>query len=108
LGVGCGVSGLGCGVEWGVCLWTLVHFSTTRAGSVPLDSGSISSTILAMTGVGSPRFNAAMPDDTWWLGLGLRLKARGSEEGSHLRPIDFVYHSTLGLRVIQKKWVARG
>ena len=27
----------------------------------------------------------------------------GSEAGSYLRLIDFVYHSTLGLRVIQKK-----
>ena len=27
----------------------------------------------------------------------------GSEAGSNLRLIDFVYHSTLGLRVIQKK-----
>ena len=27
----------------------------------------------------------------------------GSEAGSYLRPIDFVYHSTLGLRAIQKK-----
>ena len=27
----------------------------------------------------------------------------GSEEGSYLRLIDFVYHSTLGLRVIKKK-----
>jgi len=27
----------------------------------------------------------------------------GSEAGSYLRPIDFVHHSTLGLRVIQKK-----
>ena len=27
----------------------------------------------------------------------------GSEAGSYLRPIDFVYHSTLGLRVIKKK-----
>jgi len=27
----------------------------------------------------------------------------GSEAGSHLRLIDFVYHSTLGLRVIKKK-----
>jgi len=27
----------------------------------------------------------------------------GSEEGSHLRLLDFVYHSTLGLRVITKK-----
>jgi len=27
----------------------------------------------------------------------------GSEAGSHLRLIDFVYHSTLGLRVIMKK-----
>jgi len=27
----------------------------------------------------------------------------GSEAGSYLRRIDFVYHSTLGLRVIQKK-----
>ena len=27
----------------------------------------------------------------------------GSEAGSHLRLIDFVYHSTLGLRVIDKK-----
>ena len=27
----------------------------------------------------------------------------GSEEGSYLRLIDFVYHTTLGLRVIKKK-----
>jgi len=27
----------------------------------------------------------------------------GSEAGSYLRLIDFVYHPTLGLRVIQKK-----
>jgi len=27
----------------------------------------------------------------------------GSEVGSYLRRIDFVYHSTLGLRVIKKK-----
>jgi len=27
----------------------------------------------------------------------------GSEAGSYLRLIDFVYHSTLGLRVIEKK-----
>jgi len=27
----------------------------------------------------------------------------GSEAGSYLRLIDFVYHSTLGLRVTQKK-----
>jgi len=27
----------------------------------------------------------------------------GSEAGSYLRPMDFVYHSTLGLRVIKKK-----
>jgi len=27
----------------------------------------------------------------------------GSEAGSYLRLIDFVYHSTLGLRVVKKK-----
>jgi len=27
----------------------------------------------------------------------------GSEEGSYLRLIDFLYHSTLGLRVMKKK-----
>jgi len=27
----------------------------------------------------------------------------GSEAGSYLRLIDFVYHSTLGLKVIKKK-----
>ena len=27
----------------------------------------------------------------------------GSEVGSYLRLMDFVYHSTLGLRVIKKK-----
>jgi len=27
----------------------------------------------------------------------------GSEAGSYLRLIDFVYHATLGLRVIKKK-----
>ena len=30
----------------------------------------------------------------------------GSEAGSYLRIIDFVYHSTLGLRVIRKKKVS--
>ena len=28
---------------------------------------------------------------------------RGSEAGSYFRLIDFVYHSTLGLRVIKKR-----
>jgi len=32
----------------------------------------------------------------------------GSEEGSYLRRIDFVFHSTLGLRVIKKKKTFRG
>ena len=42
-----------------------------------------------------------------WIGVGgaivdqLRLSA--SEAGSYLRLIDFVYHSTLGSRVIKKK-----
>jgi len=27
----------------------------------------------------------------------------GSDEGSYLRLIDFLYHSTLGLRVVKKK-----
>ena len=31
-----------------------------------------------------------------------------SEAGSYLRPIDLVYHSTLGLRVIKKKKKAGG
>ena len=30
----------------------------------------------------------------------------GSEEGSYSRLIDFVYHSTLGLRVMKKKFLA--
>jgi len=32
----------------------------------------------------------------------------GSEAGSYLRLIDFVYHSTIGLRVIKKKKGAVG
>jgi len=32
----------------------------------------------------------------------------GSEAGSYSRLIDFVYHSTLGLRVIKKKKKAEG
>jgi len=32
----------------------------------------------------------------------------GSEAGSYLRLIDFVYHSTLGLRVIKKKKKKKG
>ena len=32
----------------------------------------------------------------------------GSEAGSYLRLIDFVYHSTLGLRVIKKKKIHGG
>jgi len=31
----------------------------------------------------------------------------GSEEGAYLRLIDFLYHSTLGLRVIKKKLMCR-
>jgi len=31
----------------------------------------------------------------------------GSETGSYLRLIDFVYHATLGLRKIKKKKVKR-
>jgi len=31
----------------------------------------------------------------------------GSKAGSYLRLIDFVYHSTLGLRVMKKKKCAR-
>jgi len=30
----------------------------------------------------------------------------GSEEGSYLRLMDFVYHSTLGLSVIKKKKIS--
>jgi len=36
-------------------------------------------------------------------GYGLGVSCSGSEAGSYLRLIDFVYHSTLGLRVIKKK-----
>ena len=32
----------------------------------------------------------------------------GSEAGSYLRLIDFVYHSILGLRVIEKKIEKKG
>jgi len=32
----------------------------------------------------------------------------GSEAGSYLRLIDFVYHSTLGLRIIKKKRSYKG
>jgi len=32
----------------------------------------------------------------------------GSEDGSHFRLIDLVYHSTLGSRVIKKKSLPRG
>ena len=47
----------------------------------------------------------------WVSGVGLREQGdgftvegcSGSEAGSYLRLIDFVYHSTLGLRVIKKK-----
>jgi len=48
----------------------------------------------------------------WFLVLGLGSRVRvdldaemcsGSEAGSYLRLIDFVYHSTLGLREIKKK-----
>ena len=34
--------------------------------------------------------------------------AGGSEAGSYLGPKDFVYHSTLGLRVIRKKKLPGG
>ena len=47
---------------------------------------------------------------TWGLGFGFGFEnnyfteiCSGSEAGSYLRLIDFVYHSTLGLRVIKKK-----
>jgi len=37
----------------------------------------------------------------------LRQMCSGIEAGSYLRRIDFVYHSTLGLRVIKKKQKGR-
>ena len=44
-----------------------------------------------------------------WLAVESRAEmCSGSEAGSYLRLIDFVYHSTLGLRVIQKKSHGRG
>jgi len=36
-------------------------------------------------------------------GLSKKRPNSGSEAGSYLRLIDFVYHSTLALRVIKKK-----
>ena len=61
----------------------------------------------------SPHWNLVK---VWGLGLGLRFgvwgshfennylteMCSGSEAGSYLRLIDFLYHSTLGLRVIKK------
>ena len=44
--------------------------------------------------------------DFWYgdsLPDGITEMCSGSEAGSYLRLIDFVYHSTLGLRVIKKK-----
>ena len=44
-------------------------------------------------------------------GVGVRgqgVGVRGSEEGSYLRLIDFVYHSSLCVRVIKKKKKVRG
>ena len=38
----------------------------------------------------------------WWDNYFTEM-CSGSEAGSYLRLIDFVYHSTLGLRVIKKK-----
>ena len=52
-------------------------------------------------------------NDPWEVGRAktyLTEMCSGSEAGSYLRLIDFVYHSTLGLRVINKKrpcWLAR-
>jgi len=50
------------------------------------------------------------PTDILLLGLqrpdpevALRTTPSGSEAGSYLRLIDFVYHSTLGSRVMKKK-----
>ena len=36
-------------------------------------------------------------------GVGFTEMCSGSEAGSYLRLIDFVYHSTLGLRVLKKR-----
>jgi len=41
-------------------------------------------------------------------GWGLGLRVEGSEAGSYLRLIDFVYHSTLGLRLNNNKKRRRG
>ena len=52
--------------------------------------------------------------DTWddaagSIGLGvLQPVVPGSEEGSYVRLIDFVYHSTLCLRVIKRRESAAG
>ena len=39
----------------------------------------------------------------WGTARGATVACSASEAGSYLRLIDFVYHSTLGLRVIKKK-----
>ena len=44
--------------------------------------------------------------ETWFAfsrGEQLVVQTIGSEEGSYLRRIDSVYHSTLGVRVIQRE-----
>ena len=50
-----------------------------------------------------PRETFIIIDGTRPSDLQIREMCSGSEAGSYLRRIDFVYHSTLGLRVIKKK-----
>ena len=58
--------------------------------------------------VNAPRFknSKAWGFRVWCFAKGdLAEMCSGSETGSYSRLIDFVYHSTLGLRVIKKKKV---
>jgi len=48
-------------------------------------------------------YERGTPVRTPLLSLNKWTMRRGSEAGSYLRLIDFVYHATLGLRVIKKK-----
>jgi len=50
----------------------------------------------------SPESRRCASDVVLTQGGGFRM-CSGSEAGSYLRLIDFVYHSTLGLRVIKKR-----
>jgi len=90
-------------------VWSLVLVLrvTHTCAPPPFPPGATPPTPPGVSGTAAPPAPAAAPRSTSLQGgVGVNYFTEvcsGSEAGSYLRLIDFVYHSALGLRVIKKK-----